>query len=254
MAKKLLAEPLRHFLVLPDIHSKNADFKAVDCALNYAADHEWTDCVQIGDLVEGDSVSAHNKGKFLLLEGQRLLDDYKVANGLLSEIVSATRLKKVTVLKGNHEYRIDRYIEEHPEMKGLIEVENGLSPIADVIDCYPGGKLYNIGKLHFTHGIYAGGNASKKHLDVFGVNIVFGHTHEVGIQTKVSYGKGKAIAAYNIGCLCRLDMPYLEGRPTNWQHAFGEGWVAADGQFNMVIHNINKGSLLADGKRYSWRI
>lgn len=243
-------------LILPDIHSQNVDKKAFGCVMNYAAKHKWDDVVQLGDLIEGDSVSAHNKGKPKLLEGERLQHDFTFANGLLNSIIECANPKEFHVLKGNHEYRVDRYIDEHPELDGLINVERGLcldQRDINFVDCYPGGQTLKIGKLHFTHGRYTGGNPCKKHLDVFGVNIVFGHTHEVGIYSKVTWGKGKAISAYNLGCLCRYDAGYLEGAPTNWQHAFGTVYIQRDGKFNLTIHNIFNGVCVVDGKRYSYR-
>lgn len=225
--------------------------------MSFARQHVWTDVVHLGDLLEGDAISGHNKGKPKLVEGERLEADYAMANALLCEVEAAAPKAKIALLKGNHEYRVDRYIEEHPALDGLINVEKGLRiadrPRVQLIDCYPAGELYNIGKLYFTHGTYCGGNPCKKHLDVYGVNIVFGHTHEVGIYSKVTYGKGKALSAYNLGCLCRYDMAYLEGRPTNWQHAIGEAYVLPNGKFNLVIHNIFDGEFVVHGKKYSWR-
>lgn len=245
---------MKRVLIIPDVHSKNYDKKAWGAMIAYARSHPFTHVVFLGDLLEGDAVSAHNKGKLKLLEGQRLADDYAFAGKLLDEVRGAVGdSADITLIKGNHEWRVDRYIEEHPEMDGLINVEKGLDlkrRNVRLVEAYPKGQLFRIGKLYFTHGIYIGGNHAKKHVDVFGVNIVYGHTHEVAIHSKVQYGKGKAHAAYNLGCLCRYDQAYLAGSPTNWQHAFGEAFVRDDGKFHLNIYTIFDGETVVGGKVY----
>lgn len=248
---------LRRVLIFPDAHSLEVDKKAWGCFLDYAwRAGPWDEVVGLGDLLDGNAISAHNKGKPKLVEGERLFADYETANALLDELEECTPGARITLLKGNHEYRVDRYIQEHPELEGLIEVEQGLKlkeRDIKLIDCYPGGKVHKLGKLHFTHGIFTGKNACRKHLDVFGCNIVFGHTHQVGIETATKWGKSKSIAAYNLGCLCKYDARYLEGNPTNWQHAFGTAYIRKNGLFNLTIHNIFNGECVVDGKTYSWR-
>jgi predicted phosphodiesterase len=226
--------------------------------LSYASQNTFTDVVHLGDILEGDSVSAHNKGKPMLLENSRLARDYEFAGRLLDDVRSAVGDKtKFVLLEGNHEWRVGRYLQEHPELAGMLEIEKGLElkrRNIKLVECYPKGDIYKIGKLAFLHGTYCGSNPCKKHLDVYGMNIVFGHTHEVGVYSKVAYGKGKAHAAYNIGCLCRYDMPYLEGKPTNWQHAFATAYIdESNGHFNLTTHAIFQGEFIVAGKKYSYR-
>lgn len=249
---------MKRILIFPDVHSYNFDRKAWGCFIEVARSlGPWDHVVGLGDLLEGDAVSAYNKGRPQLQEGLRLLKDYAFAGELLDELQNAVGPQAaITLLKGNHEWRVDRYLEEHPELDGLINVEQGLKlKERNITMCnsYPDGATLQIGKLHFTHGIYCGGNAAKKHLENFGVNLVFGHTHEVGMASKKMFGKGKTLSAWNMGCLCRYDMPYLVGRPTSWQHAIGTAYVSDTGMFSVNTHLVFAGTTIINGKMFRTR-
>jgi len=184
-----------HVLILPDIHLPYEDKRSVGAVLNYAATKHWDECVQLGDFVDMNSVSSHNKGKPLLVEGERLADDYEYANEFLDCLTQAVRAKnpkcKITLLKGNHEYRVDRYVEEHPALEGMIETKVGLrlkERGIQQINCYPGGELYKIGKLTFTHGYWCNEHHAKKHADYYGCSIVYGHCFDE--QTEILTNKG----------------------------------------------------------------
>ena len=246
---------MRRILVLPDIHAPYQDQRALDVVLNYAAAHKWTEVVQLGDLVDFNSISAHNKGKPKLVEGERVLAEVSAAEAVLADIRAATDCVPLVWLKGNHEWRWDRFVEEHPALEGLVALEDMLLYTNDkLIECYPHGAIYRVGKVSFTHGVYVNKNHATTHAQNFGCNVVYGHTHQVQQYAATALGKGKAHGAWSMGCLSKLDMPYLEGRPSNWQHAFGEVYVEAGGLFSVVTNVITNGVFVgADGVRYSWK-
>jgi hypothetical protein len=47
--------------------------------------------------------------------------------------------------------------------------------------------------------------------------------------------------AYSMGCLTDMSKDYLKGRPTNWTHNVGIVDIFKNGDFNLVVLDINDG-------------
>jgi len=237
--------------ILPDIHAPVHDQQAMSSVLAYMRSETWDEVVQLGDFVDVHAISEHNTGKPGAIP-HPLSYEYEVANSLLDKIVSAARSKnkacKITFLKGNHEFRADRFVEKHPELKGLVEPHIALRYNArkiDYVESYPRGDVYSIGHLHMHHGYYCNEFHTKKHAEAYGVNIVTGHVHDFQTYSKVTWGSGKTRLATSLGCLCVLDAPYLHGRPSKWVHGFGVAYVKPDGNFNLYPVQIIDGHFVA---------
>ena len=74
------------------------------------------------------------------------------------------------------------------------------------------------GDLMLTHGVYCGANPIKKHVDVARTSVMFGHTHERGVQSFKNVNG--TFMGFNNPCLCNLQPNYMEGRPHNWSVGF----------------------------------
>ena len=253
---------VKRILVLPDIHAPYHDAKAIGAVLHYASTQHIDELVQLGDYVDADAVNGHDEGKRRTQEGRRLKDEYDVANELLDQITDAIRVKnsaaKLVMLKGNHEWRVDRWVDRHPEVEGLVEVENALRLQArgvKWVESYPHGELYQMGKLYAAHGAYTNKYHSTKHLDEYGINLIYGHVHSIQVSSKPVFGFAhKTIEAISIGCLCNYDLPYIQGRPTKWQHAFAEVHVWGNGSFNVLPVRIHGGEFVAPtGEKFTYR-
>lgn len=245
---------MRRILILPDIHAPLCDWRALYPVLKYASDVKWDEVVQLGDLVDFNSVSGHNEGRPGLVENDRVADELDAASEVIDAIRDAVGKARGVVLKGNHEWRWDRFVEKHPVLEGLVNIADLLPAGWKLVECYPKGEVYRAGHLAFTHGAYCNKHHAMTHADHYGCNIVYGHTHTVQNHTKVAYGKGKAYGAWSMGCLARLDMPYLEGRPTAWQHAFGEAFIHDDGTFNLYTTVVTNGGFTGlNGRCYGYR-
>lgn len=252
---------MRRILVLPDIHAPFHDMKAIGSILSYASTQHVDELVQLGDYVDADAVNAHDEGKRRTQEGRRLIDEYSVANELLDQLTDAVRVKnrgaKLVMLKGNHEWRVDRWVDKHPEVEGLVEVENGLRLTArgvHWVQSYPYGEAYKMGKLHAIHGAYTNKYHAAKHLDEYGINLIYGHVHSIQTASKPGHGGMKTTEAISIGCLCDYNLPYLQGRPSKWQHAFAEVHVWDNGNFNVLPVRIHGGEFVAPtGEKFSYR-
>ena len=252
---------MKRIFVLPDIHAPFHDMKAIGAFMNYAATQHVDEFVQLGDYVDADAVNAHDEGKRRTQEGRRLKDEYDVANELLDQLTDAVRIRhrgtKLVMLKGNHEWRVDRWVDRHPEIEGLIEVENALRLQArgvHWVESYPHGEAYKMGRLHAIHGSYTNKYHAAKHLDEYGIDLIYGHVHSIQVASRPSRNKLRTTEAISIGCLCDYALPYLQGRPSKWQHAFAEVHLWEGGAFNVLPVRIHDGEFVAPtGQKFSWR-
>ena len=233
-----------------------------DLSLNalerYMADSRFDEVIYIGDLLDFAQISKFNKGS--PQEESRLVsDDYKIAGKILDRHISIikknNRKAKFTLLEGNHEERIERWLAQNPQVKGLVEVEVGLKLGERGIKwvrAWSKGELYKIGKAYFTHGLYTNQYHAQKMVNNYGVNIYYGHTHDHQSFSKVLKGKDKTIEGMSLGCVCEYDQSYMQGRPSSWQQGFGVFYFDRNtGFFNRTFVGIFNHSFISpEGKFY----
>ncbi len=233
----------KRVLFLPDIHLRPAaegvpsgeDIETLKAVGRYVDDYRWDEVVLAGDLVDLDCISSHNHGKPKLVEGRRLQKDYDYANRWLDQWQARTPGAKWTLIEGNHEYRAVRYAEAFPAMAGKVEVPVNLRLKERGIGWVPfwsEGKLYQIGNAYFGHGRSTTKYHAQKNLTDFGVPYYYGHTHDVQEFSMTRHGDDKTICAKSYGCLCRYNQPYMQGKPSKWQQAFGVFHFKPNGFFN----------------------
>lgn len=165
-------------LVLPDLHAPYHDIRTVAAVEKLLAASPWDEIIQIGDFMDFDCVSSHNIGKLRTIEGKTVAGDYRVANRLLDRWQKLAPKARWTILEGNHDERILRYIDANPQMAGSLEVPVGLHLIDRGIKWIPSwstGEIYTLGNANFIHGKYINEHHAKKHVSRFGVNIFYGH-------------------------------------------------------------------------------
>lgn len=95
-----------------------------------------------------------------------------------------------------------------------------------------------LGKLLVTHGFLvrgASGASARAHFERLGTSVLTGHTHRVGVYHKTNQVGDHA--AYENGCLCRLDGLGYASFP-DWQHAFSVVDVFDGGLFNVNLLRI----------------
>lgn len=244
-------------IVLGDLQVPFVDRRSMAAVEEYMADEKWDEWVQIGDFMDLPQLSKFTQENPEALT-QSLSDDYKAGNELLDRHQRIVRKRnpraKFTILCGNHDLRAEKFAEKHPQLKGLIEVDKGLrlkERGIGYIRSYPDGTLYKIGKAYFHHGKFVVQNHSRKMVDSYGVNIFYGHTHDVQSSSKVQWGKNKTLVGQSLGCLCRYDLDYVGTDPTNWQQAVTTFFFMPDGHFSYFISRIFNGRMVApNGKIY----
>ena len=223
------------------------------------ADHRWDEWIQLGDFMDFDCISKFNEEAFRNVEDKRLFLDYEKGNDILDRhqaiIRSKNKKAKFTLLEGNHEYRIERLIDKFPVLEGMVEVEKCLKldkRKINYVRCYQKGDIYKIGKAYFHHGLYTNRYHASKMVENYGVNIYYGHTHDIQFFPKVVRGKNKTLEGGSLGCLCEYNQSYIKGNPTNWQQAFAVMYVLPNGFYSLFLVKIFNNSFVSpEGVFYS---
>ena len=236
----------------PDTHMKNRDHRAVAAMLDFV---EWFNPhlhIIGGDLLDAEGISHWPQNG---LEPRSFIPEVVEAREFLDALKSKTGASgDILYIEGNHEDWIRQAMAQKmpefffgleelglmPDLSSLLDLESRGIPLIPV------NQILKIGKLHFTHGLFTGPSAPKKHLNLIKGNIYYFHTHDVLTHHEPSMNG--MIEAASLGCLCRLDAPFLKGRPNNWVHAFGVFEVRQDGSFSFYCPKIFDGQFSFAGK------
>lgn len=141
-------------------------------------------------------------------------------------------------------------LEEMPALEGMIEPKSMLFLDKRGYKFHEYNKLIKFGRLYITHGIYATMNSIKKHIDELKVNVLFGHTHTLGMQLFSSPARQIAFAGYNIGCVCDLAPDYMRNKPNKWTHGFAVGYFYDNGYFDIELIRVVNGRFVFNSKMY----
>jgi predicted phosphodiesterase len=245
----------KRVLVLPDIHYPYEDRRTMNAVETYMSDVKWDECVYLGDVMDFDMISDHNKGNLRAVEGKTIMRHYNHANAAFDrhELLLGPKCEKV-VIEGNHDYRVNRLIDSQPALAGMLEVPTGLLLEARGwrwVPFWSEGTTYRIGNAEFIHGIYTNDHHAKKHVQNYGTCVFYGHTHDVQCYSQVLNGDNKTLVGQSLGCLCKYRQAYMRGKPNKWQQAFGVFHFFPDGFFNYYVVTVFKHRFTSpEGKVY----
>lgn len=240
-----------------DTHAKFVDRPAFNAYLKFL--NYWGCDIHLimGDFVDCEGLSHWPDSS---LEPRRIVPEMKQARGMLQDILDATPTCSTRLYAtGNHEDWIVQALGRMPELfDGLAEldIEISLKTLLGLekfgYQLFPLNELIQIGKAHFTHGIFTGGSHAKKHLDTFKTNIYYGHLHDLQEHNQTSVDG--PMEAASLGCLARLDAKFLKGRPNNWAHAVGCFEFFRDGSYNFYKLRIINGKLAYNGQVFDGNV
>jgi len=158
-------------------------------------------------------------------------------------------------LQGNHEWWIDDFVDEHPALKKKLDIGTNLKLKERGIEYITAKRQrtnpLRIGKISYIHGWYCGVHHTKKTAWESKHNMIYGHTHDIQVNTRKEISNGGArILTQSIGCLCKeTAFDYLKS-PCNWMLAFGVTYVAKDGSFTHYTIPIPKYQFIYNDKTY----
>jgi len=251
-----LEKMLKQAVILPDVHMTDKLPRDYQVVRRFIKDFKPHKVILLGDFMNVESLSAWDMDKKRLMEGRRYLKEVDLANKELDYLQSCVKDKTegIYYLEGNHEWRVERYLDKNPEMEGLLELPEKLKLKERGIKWFPYlnqvRKPLKIGEMNFLHGLYTNQYHAKKHLMSLGCNICYGHKHES--QTAMqNMAMQKVYMAYGLGTLGDKAPDYLKGRPGNWINQFAIfEWDTNTGHFNLYPVNVIKNKFIWNGKLY----
>ena len=251
---KNAARSLKKGVALFDIHSPEQNNACMNIVFEFLKDFKPDYLVLGGDQLDLNCISHHNKGKVRLTENARLKKDYrKFQKDILDRLESSIPkgCKKYFMI-GNHEYWVERLVDDNPQLEGLVEVEGNLN--LDKYTVIPFNKVLTIGEINFIHGIWTNKYHAEKNIRIYNKNIFSGHLHTNQVFTVVSPINNLPRQGVSVGCLCNKNMDYMHEKPSAWMHQFMYWYELEDGTFRYYLVTILNGIAIINGKVYDGNI
>lgn len=205
-----LFDTKKTILVVADTQCKSEeDLEYMLWIGHYIAEKQPDIIVHIGDHYDLPSLSSYDKGK-ASAEGRRLAKDIEAGNtGFEYLNMAMQKYKDYNPRKifcvGNHEHRLDRYIEDNPELIGTLGVDK--LPFAKYgWEVHPFLKPVEVNGIFFVHylanpfsGKPYGGNAMNI-LKTVGRSFVVGHKQCLDIAVRPTIDGKQQIGIVNGAC------------------------------------------------------
>ncbi len=242
---------MKRVLVIPDLHVPQHDRKALGLVEAYAkSEGPWDQIVQLGDWNDFPQLASQTLGNLKAQGKNTIRDDYDEGERILDRWQKLA--KRIDILQGNHDERIERWLGCQPLFTGSLEVQNGLHLKERGIGWHPvweNASKYalRIGKADFIHGMSVSPNHARITGARWGDNVIYGHTHDAQCATFERRGKVTHVAQ-SLGWLGgEKAIAYQRGRPNKHEHAFGVFHFFPDGFFQYFVVRIFRGRLVAPG-------
>lgn len=226
---------LEKILVIPDSHVPFEDELAFAVLLAAGRLLKPDTIVFLGDFADFMSVSFHPRE--LGRRGYTLKEEAEAVNARLDQI-QALGAKRVVFIKGNHEYRLERYLtEKAPSLFGLVDVAALFRFEERGWECVEYRKHLKIGRMHFTHDVgHAGIYAHRQSRMAYEGNVVIGHVHRLSYEV-AGTSKGPAHAGIALGWLGdKGAIDYMHAaKAAQWALGFGVAYhERASGNVHVV--------------------
>lgn len=246
-------------LIIPDCHIPYEDKKAYALMLKAALDLKPEEIVILGDYADFYGVNSHGRHPSLM---HTLLEEVERVIMRLDELDKLFPDSKKIFLEGNHEYRLERYIQNMaPGLFGVTDTQSILK-----IDNRPNWQFVPYGprQMHSVLGSHLrarhepAGSSAKATASKALCSLVYGHIHRLEESHAVGLD-GTNHVAFSVGWLGDKNLDKVFGYVKNhhqWQLGFGIVRVDTDTRifYHQKIHILNIGrkySCVVDGKYYS---
>lgn len=228
------------WLVLGDVHLPYHDRPTLELAVGEAKRRNAVGVILNGDLLDSHEISTHDKDP----SAPRYVEEIEVARKFLAWARGQFPRGRVVFKEGNHEERLSRYIlNRAPALFGLDGLDlPSLVKLADVGGEFVGDRrVIGLGRLNIVHGHeYPGGAASPVnparglYLKARSVALC-GHHHQTS-EHHARNIRGKAEAAWSVGCACFLSPRYSP--LNNWNLGYAMVDVSTDGTFGVENRRV----------------
>lgn len=190
-SRSIFDEPASH-LVLPDTQCKpGVLLDHLLWAGRYAAEKKPDVIVHLGDHWDMPSLSSYEKKGSKFHENRRVREDIEAGNEglrLFMEGMGEWRPKRMVLLRGNHEDRISRALNEDPRLEGIFGFAdfNDLELGWEVIDYL---KPANIDGVSYSHYYYRPGSGTPYSGAIDGMLRQIGFSFTMGHQQGLRWGR-----------------------------------------------------------------
>lgn len=240
-------------LCIPDAHiraGENLDrFKWLGChIIDTKPDH----VVIMGDFLTLESLSHFDKDKRKKMEGKRYIAEIATAKEALHNIVYPTfeynkiqqRNRKAFYkpvrwyLMGNHEYRLDRYMEYNPTFDGLADLDKNLDLTQRNWRIIPYRDYLSIDGVDFTHipmnkmKACEGEYVMHRVKNVTMNSTIFAHTHNFKVDSQSIRGQASQQLLMACGCFFEEAEDYMQGKQQDFWRGIVEVYTDGIGSFD----------------------
>lgn len=244
-------------LVLPDVQAKpGVDFSYLSRIGTYVVEKKPDVIVCIGDFADMESLSGWDKGK-KSFEGRRFSKDVEAAKDAMCAFLTplweynAMRKKnkqklyeprKVMTL-GNHEYRIDRAVNDDPKLEGLMSIEKSLEYHVDGWEVHPFLEVVEIEGIAFSHYFQTGvmgrpASSAQAQLNKKHQSCIAGH--QQGLQIASGFkANGEMITSIIAGSCYEHDEDYLGYQGNKHWRGFLMLHDCHDGMFDPMFVSLS---------------
>lgn len=236
----------KRWLLLADAHFPFVDIPTWKVVLRACIDLSPDGLVIMGDWGDYATVTNHEKSEATHQRNLSLLKEFGECGNALDQLDdAATSAFYRYFLRGNHEWRVDRYLRSPvcpnnvrdliPSIpKGLHLAERGYEYIVD--------KPVTLGTDHlFLHGHFFSKHHAARHLEALHSSCVYGHTHmpqQFTHSVPIGGGKRKTLVATGLPTMRDLQREWHEEhRVHTWVNGFGVMEFADGGDIGFA-HNV----------------
>lgn len=246
---------VRRAVYIPDVHAPYHSEQAVDTATKIVNWFKPDVVTVLGDFLDCNPLSRFIEGSIIHKASISMQAEFDAGNKILDGFTK--HCQTLVYLEGNHENRVVSYVDKHPEVRGLVEVDKGLEFTARrkagyKIKHLQYNECHRIGNLFATHGTYTSVNHAAKHVQSYCRNLVYGHIHDYQASCLISPADiTKKHVATSLGCLCDRNPSYMRNAPNKWVHCIGLAYFRENGDFNLYPVIISDGVAEFAGKVFS---
>ena len=243
---------IKKVLLLSDLHLPAQDTRALKLTLAVADWIRPDEIDLLGDISDFYGINGFGKDPGVK---DMLLDEVDDIRSFLASVNSRYKYAKKVYIEGNHENRLERYIQKNASaLYGLINVPELLKLKEMAYNFVPYGpdQKYRVGDSNLIarhENITGGVHAAHATVTKAMCSVAFGHTHRVQEARIVTLG-GEEYLGINTGCLCDKNHPYMQYVKNHhqWTLAFTIVYILPNGKwFHNTIH-INNYTCLVEGK------
>lgn len=248
------------YVVAHDLHYPEYSKETWDAMIEFIKDVKPAGFIFGGDQFNNEEISHHTKGKPFYRERasyKRNTDGFEREIFVSLDAALGTRAERVWIV-GNHDRFEHDLIECQPELEGIIERVDALGLEKRGWKVVPLGHSFKLGELNVIHGeVVSGignqvsGQPAKKALEIYGSNVLLGHTHAPQSISKISPVEAKKkYMAWVAPILGKCNPAYLRNKPTAWMQGFTIVELRDKGLFNLYPVIVVEGEFTFAGKLY----